>query len=81
MKALMRDKFTDVYYLQEQVAEVCTLKAARENSECGISSICSKEEDWNHILRYIETNISRDKILAKRFNHIVRCMCVTMDEG
>jgi hypothetical protein len=49
---------------------VCRLKGVRRNSEWGFSSICSKEEEWSHILRCERTKIWRDEILDKRFNHI-----------
>jgi hypothetical protein len=49
---------------------VCRLKGVRRNSEWGISPICSKEEEWSHILRCEGTKIWRDKILDKRFKHI-----------
>jgi hypothetical protein len=43
------------------------MKGVRRNSEQGICPICSKEEQWNLILKYKGIKIWRDEILKKRF--------------
>jgi hypothetical protein len=55
----------------------CYTSANRETREyreleetVGICPICSREEDWRHILGWEGTDISRDKIFNQRFGYI-----------
>jgi hypothetical protein len=41
----------------------------RRKSEEGACPICSREEDWRHVLKCEEENIWRDDILDKRFTN------------
>jgi hypothetical protein len=42
----------------------------KENSEEGICPICSKEEEWNHVLRWEGRTILRDKSLDRKVRNI-----------
>jgi hypothetical protein len=46
------------------------LKGVRRNNEQRVCSMCSKEEDWGHVLRCEGTNIWRDEILDKKFRNV-----------
>lgn len=46
------------------------IKRATRYSENGICPACSKEGDWNHVLRREGTNIWRGVILGKCFRNI-----------
>jgi hypothetical protein len=43
------------------------VEGVRRNSEEGPCPICSREKDWNHMLKCEGENIWRDNISDKRF--------------